>query len=603
MTDEQTTAQGSTDSIMSFLRSARRFDPGQINFQEFSQALHRRLTELGMSSDSEYIDLLQARPSEFNELFNHLRPPALFADPEPYRVCLDRVIPSLVQQEGPVRIWVPDCGIGNDAYAIAIMLLEAIGPQRFQERVKIFATDTDEDKLKQARQVRYSRADVALLSDETIQKYFQQQETTYILRPEYRRLIVFGKHDIVEDAPIANLDFVCWRYAFCRLDLDRQKTALRRLRFGLKTNACFLIGTGEVILPGHGFTVDESPVLYRNNQRPNFNLFHAVADPSVDSQNPEASFVETLFETSSIAHLVIDLGGYLCLANARARLQFKISADHLGKALQEFEVSYKPLELRSLIEKLGPDEKSVVVSGVPCPTAFGTVLYDVHIRKLSDKGETLGISIQYVDVTAFVELDQKVKSVNEQLDSANEELQSAHEELITTNEELQSTNEELETTNEELQSTNEELETMNEELQSTNSDLEATNLEQSLLTDRIEETNRFLETILGSMQTALIVLNNDFNVLVWNKQAADLFGPRPEEAHGKAFFSLDMGLPLEDLQSPIHKMMGSHHKYEETIVDAVSRTGKAMRCKIGISSFDGSNGCGLVLIANHVKEK
>jgi two-component system, chemotaxis family, CheB/CheR fusion protein len=134
---------------------------------------------------------------------------------------------------------------------------------------------------------------------------------------------------------------------------------------------------------------------------------------------------------------------------------------------------------------------------------------------------------------------------HQELETAYEELQSTNEELETTNEELQSTVEELETTNEELQSTNEELETMNEELQSTNDELQAINDELQDRTGDLDRANGFLETILTSLRAGVVVVDPDLHVQVWNQQAQELWGLRPEEAIGQHFLNLDIGLPTE----------------------------------------------------------
>src|SRR6185437_1711595 len=167
-----------------------------------------------------------------------------------------------------------------------------------------------------------------------------------------------------------------------------------------------------------------------------------------------------------------------------------------------------------------------------------TIWFEIHINPLVDaENGLLGISIVFFDVTATRTLLDKVVDTNRQLETAYEELQSTNEELETTNEELQSTVEELETTNEELQSTNEELETMNEELQSMNDELQATNEELRERTTEISSLNTFRESILGSLGAAVIVVNRELMVQVWNRQAEDLWGLREDETVGEHFLN------------------------------------------------------------------
>jgi two-component system CheB/CheR fusion protein len=191
-----------------------------------------------------------------------------------------------------------------------------------------------------------------------------------------------------------------------------------------------------------------------------------------------------------------------------------------------------------------------------------------------------------------------VRKSRELIQSTNEQLQSSNEELETTNEELQSSNEELETTNEELQSTNEELETMNEELQSTNEELQAVNEELRQRTDEANRANSFLESVLSSLHSGAVVLDQNFNVSVWNERAEDLWGLRAEEVRGKSLFRLDIGLPLIDLRDPIRACLTGDSDHEQRVVEAVNRRGKKIKCRISCSPLvsSGKRRDGVILL-------
>ena len=174
------------------------------------------------------------------------------------------------------------------------------------------------------------------------------------------------------------------------------------------------------------------------------------------------------------------------------------------------------------------------------------------------------------------------------MEAAYEELQSAVEELETTNEELQSTNEELETTNEELQSTNEELETMNEEMQSTNEELETINDEIRMRTDELNEASALMAAIVTSLGSGMIVIDDDFNVEVWNDAATELWGVRPEEAEGQHLMNLDIGLPLEQLHKPLRSAFSGERTELETA--AVNRRGKSITCAVTVTPLRAPTG-------------
>src|SRR5262249_48206998 len=149
--------------------------------------------------------------------------------------------------------------------------------------------------------------------------------------------------------------------------------------------------------------------------------------------------------------------------------------------------------------------------------------------------------------------------------------------------ELQSSNEELETTNEELQSTNEELETMNEELQSTNEELQTVNEELRQRTDELHHSNLFLQSVLGSLDSGAVVVNQNLNVLVWNHKAEDMWGLRSDEVEGKSLLNLDIGLPVDKLRSVIRPCLNGESTHNEVVLDATNRRGKAIKCRVTVS--------------------
>src|SRR5262245_6567643 len=177
---------------------------------------------------------------------------------------------------------------------------------------------------------------------------------------------------------------------------------------------------------------------------------------------------------SPLARFVVDANGTVVLVNQKARLLFSLGPKDVGRPLQDLEISYRPTELRSLIEQAYTERRTVTRANVERRFPDGDTHHlDVLAQPLIDDAQVpLGVAITVVDVTRSQKLQEELQRSREEIQTANEELQSSNEELETTNEELQSSNEELETTNEELQSTNEELETMNEEAQATNDDVQ-----------------------------------------------------------------------------------------------------------------------------------
>lgn len=202
-------------------------------------------------------------------------------------------------------------------------------------------------------------------------------------------------------------------------------------------------------------------------------------------------------------------------------------------------------------------------------------VFDVRLAPLERGGDLLGASVVYEDVTGVTALQAAVSDSRRELEEAYEELQA--------------TVEELETTNEELQSANEELETMNDELRHR--------------TLKLNETNAFLRAILTTMGVAVAVLDRREHVQVWNGQAQELWGVSTDEAAGRRFLTLELGLPLHQLKSPLRAILAGSSSRQELVLDAVSREGKPFQCRVSCTGLtDGSEGeiSGVVMLMEPV---
>jgi two-component system CheB/CheR fusion protein len=270
---------------------------------------------------------------------------------------------------------------------------------------------------------------------------------------------------------------------------------------------------------------------------------------------------------------------------------FGLTSKDVGRPLQDLEVSYRPLELRTLIEQVYANRRGLTTEEFAWRPDSGGVHYlEAQFNPLSDNDANLiGVSITFTDVTAQRRLQDQLQQANQELETAMEELQSTNEELETTNEELHSTVEELETTNEELQSTNEELETMNEELQSTNEELETANTEMNERSDALNELNAFLSSILTGLRSGVVVVDRDLKIEVWNYRAEDLWGLRADEVRGGNFLNLDIGLPVERLKPALRKCLSGESKFVELSLPATTRRGKKIQVQITCSPRYGPN--------------
>jgi len=409
--------------------------------------------------------------------------------------------------------------------------------------------------------------------------------------------VIFGRNDLVQDAPISRLDLLICRNTLMYFNGETQKRILTRFNFALKNNGALFLGKAEMLLTNSNLF---KPLNLQNRiftKVPKLKLSDRLLI-SAQSGDEESSarlservrLREAAFNTLPIAQIIVDANGYLVLANMSARSMFDIKRKDLGKMFRDLKVSYRPLELRSIIDDVYRDRTSITINDVVQEQPDKTQYLDVQITPLHENGndnQLLGVSISFQDVTRYNQLQNKYKASSQELETANEELQSSNEELETTNEELQSTNEELETTNEELQSTNEELETMNEELESTNEELRTMNDELRVRTDEVNEVNGFLASILESFQKGVIIVDRQFHIIRWNQESEQLWGVRSDEVKDKSLLSLDIGLPVEELREPIRKCFQNEENHQTITVEAINRRGQSIQCQVTIHGLKG----------------
>ena len=269
----------------------------------------------------------------------------------------------------------------------------------------------------------------------------------------------------------------------------------------------------------------------------------------------------------------------MIMANDAARRLFGLGKADFGRPIQDLELSYRPIELRSHLDSLDRDMRPDEIKAVHWPTSDSERIFDIRMTPLTSDGVSMGTSIAYIDVTESHRLQDQLTGSNRELEQAYEELQSTVDELETTNEELQSTNEELETMNEELQSTNEELETMNEELRHRSEEL--------------NDVNAFLETILTTIGLAVAAVDRNQRVQIWNGNARELWGLTADEAEDENLMALDIGLPVDKLLQHIRDMLTGRSQREEVVVEATNRRGNAFTCRVTLLPL-GSGGDGNV---------
>jgi two-component system CheB/CheR fusion protein len=573
--------------LLTYLKLSRGFDFTAYKRASLMRRVQVRMQALGMSRFAAYLDFLQVDAEEFTRLFNTIliNVTSFFRDPAHWEYLRDEILPDLVgaaSAAAPIRVWSAGCASGEEAYSIAILLAEAMGSDAFRQRVKIYATDVDEEALAQARPAVYGARAVEDVPAPLLERYFDRQDDRFAITKELRRAVIFGRHDLIQDAPISRVDLLVCRNCLMYFNTEAQARILSRFHFALVPRGVLFLGKAETLLAQSALfePVDVKRRLFAKTERHSEVRRLTFATPN--EHDGARLLREAASDAGPVAELIVDRDGNIAGVNQQLRTLFGLSPRDIGRPLQDLELSYRPFELRSSIERAYLERRPTAsVEGRWTGPGGQLVFLELTVVPLLDPGGApLGASVQFTDVSRQRRLQEEVHRASQELETALEELQSTNEELETTNEELQSTVEELETTNEELQSTNEELETMNEELQSTNEELQTINDEARERGDQLGELNTFLESILTSLRSAVAVVDRDLHVRKWSRRAEDMWGLRQDEALHKNFLNLDIGLPVDQLRSPIRACLARESEFLDVILEATNRRGRPVQVRV-----------------------
>ncbi|HEV7459389.1 MAG TPA: CheR family methyltransferase [Solirubrobacteraceae bacterium] len=583
--------QAGFDALLDYLARTRAFDftgykPGSV-----ARRITKRMHEVGVEGYSEYIDYLEVHPDEFEALFNTIliNVTGFFRDREPWDRLESEAVPRILEAKGsddPIRVWSAGCAAGQEAYSVAMVLAEALGLEEYTSRVKIYATDVDEEALTQARHGSYDEKEVADVPEVLRERYFTTENGRCVFRKNLRGSVIFGRNDLVQDAPISRIDLLLCRNTLMYFHAETQERILGRFHFALNPSGIMFLGKSEM-LTRHGdlfSPLDHEHRLFVKIGAGRPRERDEVREPGPDSSAAMGELVrDAAADIVPVAQVLIDAGDHVIAINQEARTLFGVGVKDIGRPLHDLRLSYRPVELRAAIEEVKRHPQSIELGEVEwtTPTEEARRLV-VRLAPLIADGNLEGISIVFVDVSRFADLERELASLKSQTETALEELQTTSEELETTNEELQSTNEELETTNEELQSTNEELATVNEQLRERT--LEAVSV------------NTFLEGILATLPSGVIVVDRDLTVQLWNRQSEEMWGLRADEVSGQPLLELDIGLPLDDLEATVRGCLSDGAVTAPVDLSAVNRRGRAVDLRVTCRPLESSKGVGGVIV-------
>jgi two-component system CheB/CheR fusion protein len=542
----------------------------------FLRRVERRMQVLGLASFAAFIERLEADRHEVIMLFRDLLigVTSFFRDEQTFDLLKRTVVPRLLEGKGAddtIRIWVPGCATGEEAYSLALLMreqLDAAGGST--PRVQVFATDIDEPAITTARAGRYPVALLKGMSPERLSRYFVHGiDGSYTIAKSVRELCTFSAHSLTRDPPFSRIDLLSCRNLLIYLDLELQAVVIPAFHYSLVPDGILLLGSSETVNRHENLfkTLDRSHRIFQKRD---------VPSPPLQLTGRENSR-ETQATRSSPAHRAPSrFGTRFAWANTRIMERFAppfaiVTADaealHYSSNLERYldfpagTPSQNVLlmartglrtPLRTALKQAAESGRSVERSGISIQAAGGqTRRLSLLVEPRREQGSDTVFLVVFLEETQEAGRDPNPRAeeapgdaaAHNQLESelrdTREQLQSIKEEHDTALEELKSANEELHSVNEELQSTNEELETSKEEIQSINEELQTVNGQLANKVDELDHKNSDLQNLFESTQVATIFLDPYLVIRSFTPAIASLYNLIPS----------DQGRPLTDIVS------------------------------------------------------
>jgi two-component system CheB/CheR fusion protein len=555
--------ENSVHKILMLLRSHTGHDFSQYKKSTIIRRIDRRIAYHQQPDYVHYVNFLRENPQEIDTLFNEMLigVTKFFRDSFAFDSLYNKIMKVIGEKKDhdPVRVWIAGCSTGEEAYSVAMILIECVEQHTDKAlKIQIFATDLDVEAIVHARSGFYRSNIVADVSEERIKRFFVKTDTGYTIKKELREMIVFAQHNLIKDAPFTRLDLLCCRNVMIYLTSELQKKIIPIFHYALKVNGLMLLGPAETV---GGFPDLFSPVdpkwkiFERKSGDASLNKmidfpFH-VAKPalSMGQMGDQKKQLPRNLLADTFNKLLLEHFTPTCiLINEQGEIQYTKGKTGRFLELPSGEVVMNVLKmareeiryvLSNIIHKARAEKGMVYVNDVRLREDGKVRLFNLQAMLLEDTHLNGYIFIVFEDKgllkpegaddagypqpnSATEDLEKELIYTKQQLSSTIEQMETSLEELKSTNEELQSTNEELQSTNEESLTTKEEMQSLNEELMTINAQYESKAEELSLL-------NNDMKNLLDATEIGTVFLNNELEILRYTPQVCKLFNVIPTD--------------------------------------------------------------------------
>ena len=604
------------------LRAQTGHDFSRYKLSTVQRRIERRMAVQQIEALEGYVKYLQQSPDEVEALFRDLLigVTSFFRDPETFKSLEEQAIPQLLagrSASGTVRVWVPACATGEEAYSIAMLLAEQQEVRRQNFKVQVFATDIDSQAIAIARAGVYPASIATDISSERLARFFETvgDGSAYHIHKGIRDMLVFSEQDLIRDPSFSKLDLISCRNLLIYLNGDLQRKLVPLFHYSLNPGGFLFLGNSETIGDfGDLFSVtDRKTKLYRRREAggnprlsPPYRFLLPVvskdaASPPADQRGAFASqqslrelTEQTLLQEFEPVGVLVNGQGDILYLHGRSGMYLEPAPGEAGvNNILKMAREGLQRELTTALHKAAGTRESVRRSGLRVKTNGDYSTVDLVVRPVSTAPDAISQTPLYLVILeqpphtgkestepaqaliegageSRTETDARIAALKQELKAKEEYLQAANEELETSNEELKSSNEEMQSVNEELQSTNEELETSKEELQSVNEELATVNAELQVKLADLSRANNDMNNLLAGTGIATIFVDHQLRILRFTPSATRI-----------------INLILSDVGRPVGHIVSNLVGYECLVADVQSVLDTLTSKEVEVQATDG----------------
>ena len=583
-------------TIFHLLYRSTGVDFSQYKITTIKRRIVRRMMLFRLPTLEAYAAFIRQHAQEVTLLYNDLliNVTAFFRDAEATEFLKTSVLPKLKKtgaSKDAIRIWVPACSTGQEAYSLAILLMEVLGDHAATTPVQLFATDLSEGAINKARLGIYTREEVTDVGPSRLQRFFIKMDGHYRIIKSIRDLCIFATHNIAKDPPFSRLDLISCCNLLIYLDTPLQKRIMATFHYSLTNSGHLVLGKSETVGTSSylfGQVEKKYKIYFKKKEttvKAVFDMNYRFPETDTAAKSNKGIAQKKLMADNDLEKLVDNLllkrytpasvlvtgdldivqfrgatGLYLEPMPGKASLNLlKMAKPGLGFELRN--VVHKAKKTGEAAKKAGLEimiegkPHLISIEAMPMKTDFDDEYFLIVFETLVNAAEhtTVGLvrdrRIKQLE-GELTGLREDMRSIVEAQEAANEELQSANEEIVSSNEELQSINEELETSKEEIESSNEELITINQELQMRN--------------EQLAESQEYSEAVFTTIRESLLILDKDLRIKRGNAAFYKTFKLREEEAEGRLLY--DLGISqwnLPKFREMLDHVLGDYTEYKD----------------------------------------